>query len=79
MSRDGANVRPRLGTKATQGINGEAELLQRQQSAVLGFVRGTDPCSYATHRGADWMLEEGGPVVCGVCHPPAPGLAVVPA
>lgn len=38
-----------------------------------------DGCPYPAHRdlGTDWRLAEGGPVVCGVCHPPVKGLDVV--
>jgi hypothetical protein len=35
------------------------------------------PCPYSGHRGTDWRLASGGPLVCGVCHPPAPQLEVV--
>lgn len=31
------------------------------------------PCPYEHHRDSDWRLP-GHPWVCGVCHPPAPGL-----
>jgi len=30
-------------------------------------------CPYPAHRETDWRLGDG-PLVCGVCHPPAPGL-----
>lgn len=39
-----------------------------------GFEIG--PCPYCAHRGDDWQLASGGPMVCGVCHPPAPGLDI---
>lgn len=36
------------------------------------------PCPYPAHRASDWRLRGGGPVTCGVCHPPAsPRLNVV--
>lgn len=34
------------------------------------------PCIYIRHRDTDWRLAEGGPVVCGVCHPAPPQMAV---
>ena len=39
------------------------------------FVTG-EPCPYPDHRETDWRLVSGGPVACGVCHPPARGLDV---
>ena len=64
------------GTKETQGINGDAANLQRFLDAVPLVV--TDaPCPFAVHRGQDWCLQAGGPVVCGVCHPAARGLLIV--
>ena len=38
---------------------------------MLGGSRA--PCPYPQHRATDWSLP-GGPAVCGVCHPPAPGV-----
>lgn len=65
------------GTKATQGINGEAAMHQRRLHLVQRFAVGPgEVCSYPAHRGEDWKLASGGPVVCGVCHPPARGLKV---
>lgn len=68
------------GTKETQGINGDAAILQRWAGAVAGGRVRTEaplePCPYPHHRGADWRLASGGPIVCGICHPPAAGLDV---
>jgi hypothetical protein len=36
------------------------------------------PCPYGAHRPSDWRAADGGPVVCGVCHPPAPGVLAIP-
>lgn len=65
------------GTKETQGINGNAAALQERLARVSlggGVLRA--PCPYRHHRATDWRLTAGGPVVCGVCHPPAAGLDV---
>lgn len=35
------------------------------------------PCGHRRHRSTDWMLPDVGMAVCGVCHPPATGLAVL--
>lgn len=43
--------------------------------AALGDIQ-LPVCPYDRHRLHDWRLAAGGPVVCGVCHPPAPGLEV---
>lgn len=68
-----------LGTKETQGINGDAAALQRRMDSALAAVGAvqTGACAYPRHRGSDWRLAAGGPLVCGVCHPPAPGLDIV--
>ncbi len=36
----------------------------------------TPPCHYAGHRTSDWRKTPAYPVMCGVCHPPVPGMAV---
>lgn len=41
---------------------------------ALELVGELPACPYDRHRSTDWRLAEGGPVVCGICHPPAPGL-----
>jgi hypothetical protein len=64
------------GTHDTQGINGRAIGLQRVLAAVDLRLCSDDPCPYDVHRATDWRLRAGGPVVCGVCHPPAAGLDV---
>jgi hypothetical protein len=66
------------GTKETQGINGDAAALQRRLAAVAASSGGgaIKPCPYPYHRATDWRLAQGGPIVCGVCHPPASGLDV---
>lgn len=81
MSRDGAQVRARRGTKSTQGINGEAALLGRFNGAVsnIPLIGTAQPCPYDHHRTSDWRLSAGGPTVCGICHPPAAGLDMVSA
>ena len=28
-------------------------------------------CPYPRHRGFEWSKADGGPIVCGICHPPA--------
>ena len=33
-------------------------------------------CPYPRHAGHEWRLANGGPWVCGVCHPPVAGLDV---
>jgi hypothetical protein len=64
------------GTKDTQGINGDAIALQRWLAAAVPLLAGDGAaCPYDGHRLTDWRLA-GGPVVCGVCHPPAAGLDV---
>lgn len=69
------------GTKETQGINGDAAGLQRWMEVVATSVpTGTiAACPYPRHRRADWRLAAGGPVMCGLCHPPAEGLTTVAA
>jgi hypothetical protein len=68
----------RGGHHPKHGINPEAERLAHWLNAtVAGFLSG-EPCPYPRHRGVDWRLSAGGPVVCGVCHPPADGLSVEP-
>lgn len=58
------------GTAATQGINGDAAILQRWLGAV-GLGDGSlAPCSYDRHRPFDWT-SRAGLVQCGICHPPA--------
>jgi hypothetical protein len=37
----------------------------------LGFGANAAPCPYPAHRGRDWRRRDGGPLICGVCHPPA--------
>lgn len=42
----------------------------------MGAVRALEgqrfeACPYPGHRPSDWRSVAGGPVVCGVCHPPA--------
>jgi hypothetical protein len=66
------------GTAATQGVNGDAILLQRRLAAVPAALLdgAAAPCPYPDHRPSDWRLTAGGPLVCGVCHPPATGLDV---
>jgi hypothetical protein len=64
------------GTKDTQGINGDAIALQRLLAAVPLLAGDGAACPYQDHRRTDWRLCAGGPVVCGVCHPPAAGLDV---
>lgn len=34
------------------------------------------PCLYPAHRPTDWRRDGGGPLTCGVCHPPAPGVPI---
>lgn len=46
----------------------------RSSMATLLFT-GAEPCPYPGHRDSDWRLP-GGRFVCGVCHPPAPGLVL---
>lgn len=79
MRERAPGTRRRDGTKATQGINGEAAALQRFGGAVMAYASSSSVCPYPGHRGRDWRLAAGGPVVCGVCHPPARGLAVIEA
>lgn len=55
----------------------QAEALSRWLDAALTAAAGDlGACSYPAHRGTDWRLTAEHPVVCGVCHPPAAGLAV---
>ena len=65
------------GTKATQGVNGDAAVLSKQLDAAARFAGELQPCPYQRHRslGTDW-LNAGGRVICGVCRPPARGLKV---
>lgn len=63
------------GTKATQGINGDAANLQRWMSAGASVEAGTfairtEACQYPHHRRSDWVTPES-QLICGVCHPPA--------
>lgn len=60
------------GTKETQGINGDAAMLQRKLAAAATATSGDGaPCPYANHRGSDWRLSDEHPLVCGICHPPS--------
>lgn len=34
------------------------------------------PCPHAAHRPTDWRRADGGPLTCGICHPPAAGVPV---
>lgn len=70
-----------LGTKETQGINGDAAALQRKFAAMAAASTGTtaDPCPYEHHRETDWRLVDSPHVVCGACHPPAKTLETVAA
>lgn len=58
------------GTKATQGINGDAAALQRRMTEAARFVRKLEPCPYERHRPTDWVTPTS-QVTCGICHPPA--------
>jgi hypothetical protein len=74
------------GTKETQGINGDAALLQHKLEAAAGVItRDSEPCPYPDHRPTDWRLkiqtdgtpaDEGSRWTCGACYPPASGLDV---
>lgn len=44
---------------------------------VLGINDNAPACPYPGHRESDWRLRRGGPVQCGVCHPPVATLDVV--
>lgn len=56
-----------------------AQVASAFDAAELGACSGTiddarsdwPPCGYASHRGRRWRLRSGGPVICGICHPPA--------
>jgi len=68
-------MRPRKGTKATQGTNAEASSLERWTASVGGRLASLSsaalaPCPYPRHRPSDWVTPIG-PLVCGICHPPA--------
>lgn len=41
----------------------------------LGIKLDGAPCPYVRHRGTDWR-RPGGPLTCGICHPPAPGVPI---
>ncbi len=43
-------------------------------AALGGSNPDAPPCPYPGHRPSDWRRTDGGSVVCGVCHPPAPGV-----
>lgn len=58
------------GTRETQGVNGDAAVLQRWLEAA-GAGDGVTPCPYVRHRVSDWRRSPEHPWVCGVCHPPA--------
>lgn len=65
------------GTRATQGINGDAAALVRAYDVALTFAAAgrelpAQPCPYPRHRGLglDWT-GDGPRLVCGYCHPPA--------
>lgn len=45
--------------------------------AVLGDRSSAPPCPYRSHRSSDWRRRDGGPVTCGVCHPPAPNVPAI--
>jgi hypothetical protein len=42
----------------------------------MGFSRTGAPCPYRHHRPTDWRRTDRDDAipVCGVCHPPAPGI-----
>jgi hypothetical protein len=66
-----------LGTKETQGINGDAARLQHVLDVAARMSGGNeDPCPYPAHRITDWRLGDSPHVVCGVCHEPAKGLDI---
>lgn len=44
---------------------------------ALGVNPDPPACPYPQHRPSDWRLRAGGPVQCGVCHPPVDGLDIV--
>jgi hypothetical protein len=46
------------------------------KAANVASLRARDPspCPYERHRPSDWRLADGGPRVCGICHPPAAGI-----
>jgi putative DNA primase/helicase len=54
---------------------------KKPKAANLASLRARDPspCPYEHHRPSDWRLADGGPRVCGICHPPAAGIDVKPA
>jgi hypothetical protein len=59
------------GTKATQGINGDAATLERWATNVpVSAALVGEPCPYPHHRATDWVTSTS-QVICGVCHPPA--------
>jgi hypothetical protein len=75
-------TRPRKGTKDTQGVGNDVTAHRRMTAAAMRATSRTlTPCPMPAHRPSDWRLRSGpgraaGPVVCGVCHPPAPGLNI---
>lgn len=56
-------------TAAFQGV-------QSSITRLLGVLSTGDACPYPFHRPTDWRVGDG-PIVCGICHPPAIGLVGV--
>ena len=57
---------------AAKGVARSSMAATRLSSLLRG---GADVvCPYPRHRSTDWQRRGGGPVVCGVCHPPAAGV-----
>lgn len=44
----------------------------------IEVVEGKQPCRIAKHAGSAWRKASGGPIVCGQCHPPVPGIEAIP-
>lgn len=55
------------------GINPAASSLQAWQGPTTtpDWSLSEEACPYGAHRSSDWAIADGGPIVCGVCHPPA--------
>lgn len=47
-------------------------------AARISALFADQACPYPRHRESDWQPLAGGPLVCGICHPPADDRLVAP-
>jgi hypothetical protein len=76
-SRDRAAERDQNASDALDAIEATFPTASREtaQDAQREPQKGAPLCPYPQHRASDW-LADGGRIVRGVCHPPAPDTAL---